>query len=171
MTIWKDVVGYEDLFSVSSDGQLFSKRTDKVLKQYRNKKGYLVCATKIGGRLGVSVCFKLHRLVADAFIENEYDKPVVNHKDGDKTNNKVENLEWVSHRENTNHAYSNGLINVLKGCKKVNSKFSEDEIRFIRSKCIPRHPDYGMHALARKFGVSHCTISKIFYREYYKDVD
>ena len=59
--VWKDVVGYEDLFSVSNKGQIFSKRTNKVLKQNPVSTGYNACMTRIGGRKGICVCLRAHR--------------------------------------------------------------------------------------------------------------
>ena len=107
---FKDVVGFEDLFKISNKGNLWSKRSQKILKQHIHKNGYYVCSTKIGGRKGVDKCFKIHRLVAEAFIPNPENKPTVNHKDTNKLNNNVENLEWATHSEQTEHAYANGLI-------------------------------------------------------------
>lgn len=112
---FKDVVGYEEFFSVSEDGRVYSKRTCKVLKQTLHINGYWTIATKIGGRLGVPKCFKVHRLVAEAFIENPKNKPFVNHIDGNKQNNSVGNLEWVTNAENIQHAISIGLITPRRG--------------------------------------------------------
>lgn len=121
MEVWKDVVGYEDYFMVSNLGAVFSKRSNKLLKQTKNKSGYLTIATRIGGRTGKAICFRIHRLVADAFLDpptkeqlqwaetTAYKKVLVNHKDGDKLNNTVNNLEWVTSSENTQHAINTGL--------------------------------------------------------------
>ena len=102
---WKDVVGFEDYFMVSDCGDVWSKRTNKVLKQRYNKSGYLVISTKIGGRKGRNHCFRVHRLVAEAFVSNPDNKPVVNHIDGIKGNNHVSNLEWCTPQENTKHYF------------------------------------------------------------------
>lgn len=109
MEEWKDVVGYEGLFQVSNLGNVFSKRTNKLLKHSVSKKGYCLIASKIGGRTGKNVCFKVHRLVAEAFLDNEQNKLYVNHKDGCKTNNNVLNLELCTSSENMQHAYDHGL--------------------------------------------------------------
>lgn len=108
--VWKDVVGFEDYFKISSFGNLFSKRTNKCLKKHKHPHGYLHVATKIGGRKGKNVCFKLHRLVADAFLDGKLEGYVVNHLNGIKYDNRVENLEWCSHKENYDHAVKIGLI-------------------------------------------------------------
>ena len=106
----KDVPGYEEYFSVTDDGDLFSKRTGVIMRKTVNKNGYYQVATKIGGRCGKNVAIKVHRAVAEAFVENRDAKPYVNHIDGNKLNNSASNLEWCTASENTIHAYSNGLI-------------------------------------------------------------
>lgn len=152
--IWKDVVGYETLFSVSNLGNVLSKRTNKLLKQHLNKQGRLSIATKIGGRGGLNLCFKVHRLVATAFISNPENKPTVNHIDGDKTNNCASNLEWATYSENMQHAWANGLIVHKTGP----TALSKAQILFIKEKYIPYSRQYGSRALSRIMGVAHTTI-------------
>ena len=132
--IWKDVVGYGDLFSVSNKGQIFSKRTDKVLKQNPVSTGYNACMTRIGGRKGTCVCLRAHREVAKAFIPNPKNKPEINHKNGLRGDNNVGNLEWVTSKENQWHKVNVlGVGDKFKGEKNGNSKLSERDIRIIRN--------------------------------------
>ena len=170
--IWKDVVGFEDLFSVSNKGNLFSKRSNKMLKQFIHKHGYLHVATKVGGRNGKNICFKLHRLVAEAFLENSLNKPVVNHKDGCKTNNDVRNLEWCTYQENLCHAIDNGLLCLtkLKDSKKVNRKLTTEEVLSIREEYSKFDKVFGARALARKYGISHTNILSIIHYRTYTDI-
>lgn len=122
MEIWKDVVGYEGYYQVSNFGNIRSvdrviysdklhigtKRElkSKMLKPYVNSHGYLALTlTKNSNEKSVRV----HRLVAEAFIKNPNNYDQINHIDGNKTNNKVENLEWCNNQHNVNHAYKNGL--------------------------------------------------------------
>lgn len=170
---WKDVVGFEDYFKISNYGNVFSKRTQRLLKPHKSKSGYVTVATKIGGRGGEAYCFKLHRLVAEAFLEKpsqelleaalltKYNKVVVNHKDLNKDNNFVDNLEWCTYKENINHAIDNGAVNYTVGFLNNTSKFDRITVDYIRSVYIPRHREYGQRALSRKFGVSHSTIADI----------
>jgi len=160
---WKDVVGFEEYFKVSSFGQVFSKRTNKILKQHLNDQGRKVLATRIGGRAGQSYCFKIHRLVAEAFIENPEAKPEVNHKDGDKLNNSVSNLEWNTREENVEHARDNNLFLgcLQKGVDNPLSSLTQEQVDYIKMKYKARCKIYGCRALSKYFGVSHSVISLI----------
>lgn len=163
MENWKDVVGYEQYFKVSDTGKVYSKRTSKILSQTISQTGYYTIATKIGGRKGKALCFKVHRLVAQAFINNTENKPFVNHKDGNKLNNLCENLEWSTALENIRHAFATGLACGLSGEDSPNSKLNYsivDQIRFeyITTKISQRK-------LAQKYGVSKTTIQNILANE------
>lgn len=97
--IWKDIPGYEGRYRVSDHGRVYSKLRG-TLKPFQSRDGYLVATLTRGGhrfRIGV------HRLVALAFIPNPEDKPQINHLDGNKANNRPENLEWVTCSENNLH--------------------------------------------------------------------
>lgn len=95
---WKDIKGYEGLYQVSNLGRV--KRHDRILKQAYSDRGYsLVCISKNNK----PKTFRVHRLVAESFIQNQENKPTVNHIDEDKTNNAVFNLEWATMREQNNH--------------------------------------------------------------------
>lgn len=110
--IWKDVKDYEGKYQVSNLGRVKSLiyknnannriyKREKILKLFHDRNGYLRVDLKMGKRKNAQV----HRLVAIAFIDNTYNKPQVNHKDKNKENNKVENLEWVTNGENQLHRY------------------------------------------------------------------
>ncbi len=102
--MWKDIKGYEGIYQVSNDGKIKNKLgliTDGwVTDNYGHKKVRLY---KDGKRKD----FYLHRLVADAFVENDGNKPHVNHIDSNPLNNNASNLEWCTHAENMAHAKSN----------------------------------------------------------------
>lgn len=113
--VWKDILGYEGLYQISSDGQVKSLvgwngrkyvHREKILKQSKTTTGYKkVELSKDGKRKSV----KVHRIVAYAFIPQVEGKTVVNHKDGNPLNNNYKNLEWCTQRENVLHALESGL--------------------------------------------------------------
>lgn len=112
MEIWKDIEGWKGFYQISSHGRLKSFKQDpagKVMSN-KNKTGWYLNVVLQGiGKEKQSV--KIHKLVAMAFIPNPQNKREINHKDGDKQNNRVDNLEWVTRQENTHHAIKNGLAN------------------------------------------------------------
>jgi hypothetical protein len=124
--IWKDIAGYEGLYQVSNCGRVKSlnynhTKTDKVLCEKHHKSNYV---TVVLCKNGVNKNKSIHILVASAFIANPNNYPCVNHKNGIKTDNRLENLEWTTKKENTRHAYNNNLgnfkNNVNEGIKKMN---------------------------------------------------
>jgi hypothetical protein len=104
--IWKPIEGYEGRYQVSSLGRVRSYRKikkDYVILKNVERKGYY--RNYVGGKM-----ISTHILVAQAFIENKDNKPYINHKNGDKMDNRMENLEWCTRSENAHHAYSMGLM-------------------------------------------------------------
>ena len=101
-----NIPGYSG-YQASNFGYIYSKKSNRVLKSHFNEKGYLRVCLYVDGKPTTQ---KVHRLVALAFLENPKNYKEVNHKDGNKTNNCVENLEWCTHLENMRHAYQNNLI-------------------------------------------------------------
>lgn len=117
MEKWKDIKGYEGLYQVSDQGRVKSfvrRKEGKILKLQTTYKGYL--SVKVGGKR-----VAVHRKVAKAFIPNLDNKPQVNHIDGIKTNNNVDNLEWCTNSENQIHANKLGLRRTPKGEEVYNS--------------------------------------------------
>lgn len=105
MEEWKTIENYPN-YRVSTYGRIYSIKRDIIMKPFHDGWGYLCVELRneYGGR-----AFKVSRLVAKAFIPNPYNKPEVNHIDGNKENNNVDNLEWVTGAENKRHAFANGL--------------------------------------------------------------
>ena len=105
------VINEFDNYASSNLGNIKNIKKGNILTPYLNTNGYL---TYTFCQNGVKKTFRLHRLVALYFIDNPNNLPYVNHKDGDKTNNKVENLEWCTAKENDTHARSSRLKNQEK---------------------------------------------------------
>lgn len=104
--VWKPVNDYEKRYSVSNKGRVYSHKSKRCLKPFENEKGYLSIELWCDYKRKV---VKVHRLVAETFLENPLLRKEVNHKDGNKRNNVVENLEWCTRSENLLHAYATGL--------------------------------------------------------------
>ena len=106
MKIWKDIINFEGIYKISSDGEIINIARNKILEP--NKSGrYLYYSLSKNSK---PLYRYLHRMIAESFIENVDNKPQVNHIDGNKLNNKIENLEWVTASENQIHAHKNNLI-------------------------------------------------------------
>lgn len=110
--IWKPIVGFEKLYTVSSLGKI---RGTKILAPGDNGRGYFYVFLSKNGK---EKRFYVHRLVAKTFLPNPENKPYVNHKNGIRNDNRVENLEWVTQSENELHKYKT-LGYVQKNAKKV----------------------------------------------------
>lgn len=105
--IWKPVVGCEGFYEVSSMGRIKSLHgKGRFIKLQINRSGYWASGMIMNGK---KVFKSVHRLMAIAFLENPENKPAVNHKNGIKTDNNLDNLEWCTFSENTIHAIKTGL--------------------------------------------------------------
>ncbi len=162
MEVWKDIIGYEGLYQVSNLGNVKSLfRYKKVLNNTIHKGYYLISLCKNKKQLPQ----RNHRLVAIAFIPNPENKPQVNHIDGNKLNNNVENLEWCTPKENTQHALLIGLKKV--GCESGRSKLNKNQILEIRKTYNPKI--ISLNSLAKKFNVSKKAILLIIQNKTYKN--
>ena len=122
--VWRPVVGYEGLYEVSNKGQV-RKRGGNTLKQI-SRSGYL-CVNLANGTT-VKDC-KVHRLVAQAFLPNPHHYPQVNHKDENRNNNSVDNLEWMSSKDNANYGTRNKRIaRTLSRTDSISHSYTEDDI-------------------------------------------
>jgi len=156
MDWWKDIEGYKGLYEVSKNGLVRSVRNNIILKISKNRDGYnKVTLCSEGHRK--TIC--IHRVVCVAFIKNPLMKKTVNHKDGVKTNNSVDNLEWATSKENNQHAWDTGLIKkeCHKGESNPKSKLTRSDIDEIRA--IGRGAY--QYILAERYGVSTANISLI----------
>ena len=159
--IWKRIDG-SDVLEVSNLGRIRcldglrggQQRKGTVYSPFLAKNGYLTIAPKFGAsRKKLTV----HRLVAAAFAPGFFEGASVNHKDGCKTNNRADNLEWITLAENTRHQWRTGLID-LRGEKHPSAKLTNADVAAIRTRLIGGER---ITALANEFGVSAALIYKI----------
>ena len=123
MEIWKDIKGYEGFYQISNKGNVKSLRRDRerILKSEIGKRGYPYVVFSVGGKRKT---FKIHRLVAENFVPNPNNFPQVNHKDENKTNNSVENLEWCTSEYNCNYGTRNSRLSSPVICIELNKTYN-----------------------------------------------
>lgn len=134
-------------YEITKDGNVINKHTGRILKGQPNAKGYL--RVSIGGKL-----MFIHRLVAEKYVPNPDNKEQINHIDGNKLNNSVDNLEWCTNQENRNHAVKEKLHLQGEDCNW--SKLDWDKVDYIRA-----HPEITIKYFAELYGVSRSTISDV----------
>lgn len=146
-----------DYYLISDQGEILGVKTHHIRKQSVSSKGYMICVISLGCRKR-KICVRVHKAVAETFIPNPENKPEVNHLDGNKSNNSVNNLEWISSKGNTAHSVEIGLRHPIIGEKNGSSKLSATDVVWARSVYTPRSKEYGLRALSRRFGVDHSTM-------------
>ena len=136
-----------DDYLITESGEVYNKKWGRFVKPQLNGTGYY--RVHIAGRM-----YFVHRLVATTYIQNPDNKPQVNHKDGNKLNNSVSNLEWVSNKENSIHALKHGMMRIEENHQFA--KLSRENVAYIKS-----HPEKSRNELAKMFNISPHTISDI----------
>lgn len=173
MEIWKTIEGFEN-YEISSLGRLkgleittkfgcsFKTYPERICKSWKDKKGYEYFTFKINGKNRHKL---IHRLVATAFIPNSNNKPQVNHIDGNKSNNNIENLEWCTPKENLKHARDTGLNNI-EGLNHYRCKLTKNNIIEIRE----NKENLTQKKLGEKYNLNQTSISDIINFKTYKNV-
>lgn len=160
---WKSILGFEGLYDVSNLGRLKSyfrngnrgkgRGCFMIKKQRIGNKGYLSSNFR---KKNFSKDFRMHRVVATAFIPNPENKPEVNHKGNvpNKTDNRVWMLEWSTSSENKKHARKNGLVVNAHGINHPHSKLTDDDVLEIRASSKTRQ----RKETAEKYNISVATV-------------
>ena len=155
-------VKINDFLEVSNFGEV--KSHGKIIKGEITSGGY--CRVHISHK-GVQYKFLVHRLVAEAFILNPKRLPEVNHIDGNKQNNSVDNLEWCTRSQNTSHTFKTGLRN-YNGCKNPHSKLTQSDVETIRRIYVRgKHCENNSYGLAKRYNVSPKTIQNVVNGNHY----
>lgn len=161
--VWMPVVGYEGIYEVSNHGRIKSLKfgKEKIRSLNLDGWGYFQVGLNRDGRERKML---VHRLVANAFLDNPEAFKQVNHIDGCKTNNDIRNLEWCDQSHNQKHAWETGLKkyvyyeHVIDSSRKSQAKLSEEQVKQIRHKF---QNDVGIDDLKTLYGVSYTTIHSI----------
>lgn len=170
-----DQIGLPAGYAVRDDGEVISYRHaggERVLKR-NNSAGYPAVSIKVDG---IRHTYTVHRLLALAFLPNAEGKPTVNHKDGDKGNFALSNLEWSTFSENNQHAYTHGLARITAKRRQVSHtnalrmikarrRFTDEDVRSIRHMAASGK---SIRAISRLFKCSHSTIGRICSGDSYK---
>ena len=152
-------------YSVSQYGRVINTKTGRILKPQKIARGYLGVNLSMGKK---SFTKQIHRLVAIAFLDNPNKLPQVDHLDGNKHNNRVNNLEWVTPKVNIRRAYAKGLIKVRKGSEHNNAKYTDTQIISVCNMLIENTLSY--EDISRLTNVSKSTISHIKNKSAWKHI-
>lgn len=179
---WVDITDYEGCYQISTKGQIKSCNRyvghnygglrlikSRILTQSINSSGYKKVRLS---KDGIGANFYVHRLIAEHFIDNPQNKPEVNHKDGNKLNNNISNLEWVTEQENTQHAHDNGLAeisgyNKFKVSQKAR-KLTDEQVKEIREKY---QNGISIKELTQEYNIKHNSIiCNIVHNKLYNEI-
>lgn len=162
---WRHAKGFSDRYYVSNMGRIFTtsahnkKNNPAIMKpaldfdKRKDATGYL--RTVIDGR-----SIRVHRVIAQTWIPNPENKPFVNHKNGNKTDNRAENLEWCTNSENQLHAYRTGLEKPMRGEKNPKSKMTDEQVRRFKQEWA-HDRKMSRKQYAEKLGVTEAAIKDI----------
>ncbi len=162
--IWKDIKEYEGLYQGSNFGRIKSLyfNREHIMKFWIIKGYYYVCLVD---RNGKRTSFRVHRLIAQAWIENPQNLPEINHKNGITTDNRIENLMWCDHTENIRWSYDK--LGFKRPCGNLCPNHKLDDIQISEIKNSLKNGISGIE-LSKKWNISRATISRIKHNKNYK---
>lgn len=150
--IWKDIPNYEGIYKVSSHGRIISIKDKNIIRKQATLKGYKIIDLF---KNGVCKMHRVHRLVAQAFIPNPENKPCIDHIDGNRANNMISNLRWVTIKENQNNPVTRKKLSQ----RKVKPHNEKPILQIKGSKIIARYKS--IHDAARKLNITATNICAV----------
>lgn len=163
--IWRPVVEWESLYEVSSVGRV--RRSGKVLAGWIGPQGYPMVNLN-DSHNGRRKVVTIHRLVCAAFLSKGDGRDWVNHKNSDRTDNRLENLEWVTPQENVDHMVAAGrYVNGFLGKRKPKARLSDDDVRAVRSMSLA---GVAGAEIARRYGMDPSHMRKVISGKFYQYV-
>ena len=158
-------------FEISSWGRLKNTLTQHIYKPDVLSSGYYSVRTTLGSRSG-KIHILIHKAVAYTFLPNPNNLQEVNHKDGNKINNNISNLEWCTSHDNQQHKYDAGLFDKSKISGENNhaSKLTVEDVRYIRDHYIYGSKQFGSSSLAKEFDISKATVLSIIHNKTWADI-
>lgn len=153
-------------FEISTYGRLKNVKTQYIYKPTVLNTGYCSVRTTLGSRDN-KISILIHKAVAYTFLDNSNNLPEVNHKDGNKTNNHLDNLEYCTSHENQQHKYDMGLFDVsrISGENNGVSKLTWNDVKYIRENYVPYSNEFSSRNMAKKFDVGRRTILSIIHNK------
>lgn len=152
--VWKDIPDYEELYQISNFGRVKNFKRNKLIT-INNKQSYLKVILWKNNKMKNML---IHRILAIVFIKNPNNYPCINHKDGNKLNNSLNNLEWVTHSMNNKHAYDTGL-------KVKEGVFNEKDLINIKYMV---NSGISQRKIANKLNVDRSTVQRVISGKTYK---
>ncbi len=181
MNEYKEIPGYEGQYAIRRDGVIWSYKRKRALIPHKDSYGYYRVSLCVGGKQKSRT---IHRLLMLTYTNKPADKTEINHINGIKTDNRIENLEWVTKGENTLHAMRTGLIDhnkVVETARKMGKiygkragmykrKLTPEQVRYIRANYVFDSKEWGAKALANIFNVAEATVQCIVNGKHYADI-
>ena len=166
--IYNDI-DYSEWLEVSNYGRIRNPKTGTMRKLNILKTGYYFVSFSMGSR-SKKKTIRVHKAVLESFKGRDANREFVNHIDGNKLNNHIDNLEWVTPQENAQHALDNGLLVIYSGEEHGSSILSNEDVFYIRENYKPYCRENGARALGRKFNIEHSSIVGICQRKTWKHI-